>query len=204
MPRSSLFLNVELVVLASLLFYGCSVSSHGDINTFAVERVLDSSRNVVVAPLTVPPDLKIPDDVLAACDSVIHSKILGVGFSAIPSTQYADAWDRIVVVMDGLYDTTTGEWDQDRYEIAREQLVRDLSDRNDFRLIVRPEIWFVDAPFSGGTARWDGTSQGMVGFGTRLLDFFVQIFNASESSFPEGTVPAISLGIIIENLDGDE
>jgi hypothetical protein len=160
---------------------------------------------VVVAPVVLPEGLENREAEAAWFDSVIADRLTGGGYNVVPVGRYAEIWDQIVVQMGGLFDGSTGELDQDKFDIARERLFIDLTDLFDADAVLYPEIWAVEAPFSEGIASWDGTSEAMVGFGLRFLDALSAILsNDNNSGLPQGTVTALSLVVIAEDMSGRE
>lgn len=106
--------------------------------------------------------------------------------------------------MDGLYEPETEEFDELKLEVAREQLRRDLMEIYQSDFVLYPEIWIVDAAHNGGVASWDGASQSVVGFGTRVLNVIKAFLNQDGGFLQPGWVNALSLGITVENMDGVE
>lgn len=137
-------------------------------------------------------------------DSLIAAVLTDAGYSLVSVDDYVVAWGHILDQMGGLADPITGERDETKFELARERLYLDLSEMYHTDAVLYPEIWTVDAPFSEGVATWDGTSQAMVEFGVRVLDFIGAILSASESQLPRGTVRALSLMVFIEDMNGEE
>ncbi len=91
-----------------------------------------------------------------------------------------------------------------KLEVANEQLRLDLVELHHPDYLVHPEIWVVEALHSAGVAKWDGVSQPIVGIGKRIFNFFDAIMNQYEGFLTDGAVDALSLGIVVEDLDGVE
>jgi hypothetical protein len=104
--------------------------------------------------------------------------------------------------MGGVYDSLTGEIDELRIEVAREQLRLDLVDLYQADYLLYPEIWLVEAWSSAGVAKWDGVSQAVVGIGTRIINWLDAILNQYEGFLQPGVVDALSLGIVVESMEG--
>lgn len=160
---------------------------------------------MVMAPVVLPEGLEDREPEAVWIDSVIAGRLTAGGYDVVPAEQYAEIWDQIVLQMGGLVDSSTGELDEDRFELARERLFMDLTDFFDADAVLYPEIWVVEAPYSDGVACWDGTSENMVGFGLRFLDALSAILSNDQSGgLPQGTVGALSLVLIAEDMNGTE
>jgi hypothetical protein len=144
------------------------------------------------------------DSTIEGLTLLLTQELDSAGYRVISDVVYTEEWNRIVDHMGGLYDPATGQRDDERLELARERLYQDLSELHQAYAVLYPEIWIVDAPFSDGVAQWDGTSEALVSFGTRVLDFLGAIFNSGDSQLPYGTVPALSLMIFVEDMSGAE
>ncbi len=162
-------------------------------------------ETVVMAPVVLPEGLEDREPEAVWIDSVIAQRLTATGYDVVPAEQYAAIWDQIVLQMGGLVDSSTGELDEDRFELARERLFMDLTDLFDADAVLYPEIWLVEAPFADGVASWDGTSENMVGFGLRFLDALGAVLsNDDRGGLPQGTVSALSLVLIAEDMSGRE
>jgi hypothetical protein len=137
-------------------------------------------------------------------DSLIAAVLADAGYSLVAVDEYIAVWGRILDQMGGLSDPITGERDEMKFDLARERLYLDLSEMYQADAVLYPEIWTIDAPFGEGVATWDGTSQSMVDFGVRVLDFIGAILSSSESKLPRGTVRALSLVVFLEDMNGVE
>jgi hypothetical protein len=151
-----------------------------------------------------PEGVDVPESSLSEIDSLIEEALTGAGYHCIPGTEHAAAWDRIVAQMGGLHDSTTGDFDKLRLEVAKEQLRLDLVDLHHPDYMLFPEIWVVEAVSSGGVARWDGASQAIVWFGIRLLNAIDAVLYQYEGFLQPEVVEALSLGVIVENMEGTE
>jgi hypothetical protein len=193
-----------ILLLCAQLASGCANRSDSVSFSIPREEFLRTARTIVLAPVSGPPGIEVAESLLTQIDSMIEETLLGAGYFCVPRGAYDEAWDRIVVQMGGLYDSVTGEFDEMRFEVAHEQLRRDLFDMHHPDYLLYPEVWVVQASHSGGVAEWDGTSQPVVGFGWRVLDVIGALLNQTEGFLEPGVVDAISLGVVVENMDGVE
>jgi hypothetical protein len=159
---------------------------------------------IALAPVLGPSGIEVAESSLVQIDALIEGSLLGAGYRCVPRHEYAAIWDRIVGEMGGVFDLETGELDELKLEVARDQLRRDLSDMYHPDYLLHPEVWIVEAEHSAGVASWDGASQAVVGLGTRVLNVIDAILNQYDGFLEPGVVNALSLGIVVENMDGIE
>ncbi len=168
------------------------------------EGFFQQTEIVALTPVLIPEGLQVQATAAGEFDSLIATVLADAGYSLVSVEDYVAVWGRILDQMGGLSDPITGERDETKFELARERLYLDLSEMYHADVVLYPEIWTVDAPFAEGVATWDGTSQSMVEFGVRVLDFIGAILSSSESQLPRGTVRALSLMVFMEDMNGVE
>jgi hypothetical protein len=192
------------IAVMSLLLAGCA--GKVERGAFAVEPDLltRSINTLVLTPVSLPSELDPYADHMEEFDSLIANLLTRTDFVLIPAREYSALWEGVMERAGWLFDPVTGERDDERFAAARDTLFSLLTDLYHPDALLYPEIWIVGAPFSEGTARWDGTSQGLIGFGTRLIDALGAALSGSDSNLPEGTVDALSLVVFIESMEGDE
>ncbi|NIM49877.1 MAG: hypothetical protein GTN62_02905 [Gemmatimonadales bacterium] len=196
--------RLPAVALLALVGTGCSAASRYDPFLIPAEELYQSVEIIVVTPVHVAAEVELHEDALASVDSLVDAALRSAEFSVIPARQYAEIWDRIVLELGGLFDPHTGERDELKFQDAREQLVGELEERFDPGALLYLEIVEVDAPFADGVARWDGTVQAVTPFGLRVLDAVGAALIDTQGFLPEGTVRALSLELIIEDMSGAE
>lgn len=161
-------------------------------------------RTIVLTPTSLPEELAAFTPAMEEIDSLIEASLGDAGFELIPASEYARIWEDIMERVGGVVDSVTGERVEERFESARQQLFAQLGELYGPDALLYPEIWIVDAPFAEGTAQWDGTSQALIGLGTRLIHALGASFSGSESNLPTGAVEALSLVVFVEDMGGDE
>ncbi len=166
-------------------------------------------HTLVVAPVTAPEDLEISEDALVVMDSLIREEIDTIGFVTAGAEAYSETWVPILERFGGFYDPITGGRNEARHREAQMQLYDELAATFGADAVLYPELWLVDAPFEGGVARWDGTSEDVRVLAGQVLDWVSTIaaalasLNADQEN-PAGSVSALSLGIVIESIEGAE
>jgi hypothetical protein len=190
--------------LLLLLLTGCMSRSPHDPFSISRATIQNSARMIALAPVADPSGIQVAESLLVQIDALIEEMLLGAGYHCVPRQEYVATWDHIVAQMGGLYESETEEIDELKLEVAREQLRRDLMEIHQSDFVLYPEIWIVDAAHSGGVANWDGASQSLVGFGTRVLNVIEAYLSQDGGFLQPGLVNALSLGITVENMDGVE
>jgi hypothetical protein len=192
------------VLLFLQLLTGCTNRTSYDPFLISQDEFRNTARTIALAPVIGPPGIEVAESLLVQIDMLIEGMLLGSGYQCIPKHEYVGTWDHILTQMGGLYDEATGDLDELKVEVAREQLRRDLLEVYQADFVLHAEIWIVDAAYSGGVAKWDGTSQSIVGFGTRLLNLIDVILGEYEGFLQPGMINALSLGVVVENMEGVE
>lgn len=183
---------------------GCMSRSSYDPFSISRETFYTNARTIALAPVADPSGIQVPESLLVQIDTLIEGMLLGAGYHCIPRQEYVATWEHIVAQMDGLYESETEDLDELKLEVARERLRRDLLEIYNSDFVLYPEIWIVDAAHSGGVANWDGTSQSVSGFGSRVLNVITAYVFQDGGFLQPGWVTALSLGVTVENMDGVE
>ena len=199
--RLSVFVSALLLVQG---VYGCASGTGSALFSLPSEEMARTIRTIAVAPVSPPAEVEVAESSLVNIEAMIEEMLVAAGYHCVSASEYGATWDRILAQMGGLYDSETGELDELRFEVAGEQLRRDLLEVHRSDHVLYPEIWIVDAEYSNGVAKWDGTSEPLVGFGTRLLNVIDAILNQYDGFLSDGVTNALSLGIIVEDMDGVE
>lgn len=164
-------------------------------------------HTLVLVRVVPPPEMTVAEARLSHLDSMIAQAVEDAGFAVVESEISSDIWQRVIAESGPLYDPYSGERDESEFAAARSRFVARLVERFDADAVLYPQLWIVDAPFSDGVARWDGTTQPMLTTGGKVLSWVGAIAAALASQEPEplpvGRVRALSLEILIEDLHGD-
>jgi erythromycin esterase len=181
--------RIAWVALAASVFGGaCVVGPPPPVaQPFVVPKAefYDSVETIVATPVLMPEGVEASDSVLTWFDDLIERTLREAGFTVVPAETYMEMWNRINQEAGGFFDPLTGERDEPRYQAAVDQLFDELKERFSPDAILYPEMWIVEAPTSGGYARWDGTTQRV---GTQM----------------ESAVLALSLAIVVQDMDAAE
>ncbi len=197
-------LHTTVCLTLALVVAACAGKSASYPFSIPPEGFLQQTEIVALTPVVIPEGLLLQATTAAEFDSLIATVLVDAGYSLVSVEDYVTLWGRILDQMGGVADPITGERDEAKFELARERLYMDLLEMYHADVVLYPELWTVDAPFAEGVASWDGTSQSMVEFGVRVLDFIGAFLSSSESQLPRGTVRALSLMVFMEEMNGVE
>ena len=190
------------LLLFMLPLAGCMSRSSYDPFANSRETFQNTALTIAIAPVVNPSGIPVAESLLVQIDNLIEGTLLGSGYRFIPRDEYAAIWDNIVAQMGGLHRAETEDIDELKFELASEQLRRDLFEVFHSDYILYPEIWIVEAGHFRGVAEWDGASQSVVGFGTRVLNVIDGWLNQNDGFLHSGMVNALSLGVTVEDMDG--
>ncbi len=148
------------------------------------EQVRDSLHILVLAPVSIQTDVKIPDRVLVYLDSLIEVRLSSAGYRTVTASVYDELWTRLMEEAGGFFDPYTGERDDELFDATVEKLRVELRNRFEPDALVFPEIWEVEAEVFYGNVRWDGVEEPVRGL--------------SYDARP------LSLIVVVESMDGKE
>ncbi len=180
--------GIAWVTLCTIgLGWGCTPPGLPEVDPFLVPpaEFFGSVATIVATPVILPEGIDAPDSVLTWFENLIEETLEDAGFTVVPKRAYVDIWTRITDAAGGFFDPFTGELDEQRYQVGLDELFAELNERYSPDAILYPELWIVEAPTSGGYARWDGA---------------VQPVGTSATS----AVLALSLAIIVQDMDAVE
>lgn len=186
----------------------CATSPVAREAALAAERIpLD--RSVVVVPTRAPEWLEVPEDTLAALDSLIVSRLRSIAQPLIEPEVYTAAWDSILRGYEVLRYASAGPIPPDRIQRARERLIESLKKDHRAAVLIYPELVQSYAEWEGSKANWDGVSQNIDGKsdGWGLFGSFLAILlgeEPEEEPKETGMVSALSLVIYVQNLEGED
>jgi hypothetical protein len=147
----------------------------------------DSVRTIVVTSTSVVGATGVPDSILTQFETTIEEELQQAGLSVVPAKEFAVVWQGIADEAGGFFDPYTGERDEEKFRSAAERLRNELIERFQPDALLYPEIWEVEAPFSGGMATWGGVTQRVTG-----------------AAGYSGDVLAATLFVAIQDIDGNE
>ena len=184
-------------VLAVLAFALLGCAGHQAFDPWLVPRdsFLAGTDTIALSPLGLPDALEQPDPVQATFDSLITDALRAAGFVVVPSDIASDIWNHGADSIGGYYDPMTGDPDTSKLNPLRRYFKRRLRQEHGADAVLFPEVVVVDAPYSGGSAAWDGASQSVAGF------FRVLLSAIDGTDLPAGTADGLSLDVQIEGTD---
>ena len=187
--------RVRVMAVLAFALLGCA--GHQAFDPWLVPRdsFLAGTDTIALSPLGFPDALEQPEPVRATFDSLLPEALRAAGFAVVPSDIASDIWNHGADSIGGYYDPMTGEPDTSKLNPLRRYFKRRLRQEHGADAVLFPEIVVVDAPYSGGSAAWDGASQSVAGFFRQLLSLI------DGTDLPAGTADGLSLDVQIEGTD---
>jgi len=155
----------------------------GQVKTVALRQVSGISK-----------DYPRSDSVKAAFESLLTAELEQAGFKVLPPNIYEHIWQESVDSLGGLFDPKTGAQDTVMSRQVRMRSLEQLKARHQADALLHPSLVTMVASFSSGTAHWDGASQ-------KLWKGAQGLFGVLDKR--SGTVPALSLLVVIEDTAGN-
>lgn len=195
MKRDSLLIAL---LITALIVISCASSR--PYNPFKInkDQFYGKVEKIACYPVAIITKIELTNEkiIKAKFDSLIVKKLITAGFLVVPSNEVAEIQETVKEQVGDLFDPKTGKPDSAKWESMREQIRQELKTKFNADVTLYPHIRTVKAGFSGGKARWFGTSEslGPKGFLKSLL---------SQSGRYSGGVPALALFVQIDDLNGD-
>ena len=197
------------LVACAAVSTACGSKATHDPFSVEPEQLVGRLQNLALPRVAHPENLPVTDTILSRFQSGVATTLDGAGFTVIGQDDVAGIWEPILDDIGGYYDPRTGGIIEEKRKAANQRLRRQLRVRYGVDAIVYAELIIVDAPYSDGVARWDGTSQSVAGFWDKLFETVGAVADAlvqepHVSSLPVGTAPAVTLQVVVEDLEGRE
>jgi hypothetical protein len=196
-------------LVAIVLFAGCfSLTTQEErYDPFVVSRdtVLRTITAIVVTPIVPPEGVFVSEEAARLVTAAVEGQLRIGGFSVVPAEEYSRIWDGIIRQVGGFFDPLTGERDEQKFENARQELLRELQGRFHTQVMLYADLEIVDAYVDGGVAEWDGAEHDIRGQQTAIAAAYQDTFERDEiGGIRDGVVSAVSLVVVIDGQDGRE
>ncbi len=196
------------LLAATFLSVGCFTTvREPPYNPFLVpaDTVRSVVHTVIVTPTVPPGGVLVSAMAASRIDSVIEARLRQGGYSVVPAAEYSRIWDGVLRQMGGFFDPITGQRDEEKFETARKELLRELRGRFDTQVLLYTELQVVDASVDNGVASWDGVTHKIDGADRLIRTEFSDTFERDEfGGSADGVVSAITLMVAIDGPDGKE
>jgi hypothetical protein len=187
---------IHIILFSCLLTFstGCAVTPY---DPFIKSRseIYERVDTLAMMPLQGP-DFDRKEEVSARYEALITERLETAGFKVIPSSEFSSIQDPMIEQMGGMFDSITGEADEEKLEAVRLHTMNELIAKFDIDAYVAPKIVLVGANWMGNAAGWDGvtdTTTGKTGF-----------WAAFKTSNVGGTIPAMSLVVGLRDKTNSE
>jgi hypothetical protein len=151
--------------------------------SLAVPGSVAAQSKVALHPLLLPSGYNLPATVPALFDSLLTAELGRRSHAVVPSAESGRIWKQLVDSVQGFYDPITGDTVRAEFEAVRNGTMRHLATAFGATLRLRPSLEVAVVDWDGGKTEWDGTSERV-------------------SHAGKGTVPALSLVIVVEDSTG--
>ena len=169
------------------------------------DTVLRTVTTIVVTPIVPPGDVFVSEQAEQLITGVLEAQLRDGGFSVVPASEYSRIWDGIIRQMGGFFDPLTGERDEQKFELARTELLRELQGRFHTRVLLYAELQIVDAYVDGGVAGWDGAEHDIRGDRVLIAEAYQDTFEQDEfGGGVDGVVSAVTLMVALDGPAGRE
>ena len=184
-----------LAAMSAMILAGCAGKAYDPFRVPAAE-FRQRVKTIAVARVVVPPNVGESGG-SAKFHPTLETRLRAAGFTVVPPEQVREVWDAKASELGGLFDQNTGNLDQAKANALMSHVREQMKQRFNADALVLPYVRTVPAsfgalPFAGITAKWDGASESIV---TSTIDNVL-------TPQVNGTVPAISLVVRIEDLTG--
>jgi hypothetical protein len=162
----------------------------------AASAPLEPGTKLCLYPVGVPLDEKAGEGRRAAIERQLVAALKAASFEVADPPAVRALRKRIFEEESRLFDPATGERDRVAYERALAKLALALREELGCDAQLAANVAIVRAPFAGGTAAWDGTSQQVASTGRVIL-------SALGGVVESGWVNAFSLWLRVAELNDD-
>jgi hypothetical protein len=160
-------------------------SVHAHVHTIALRRTF--------SPLPLGPEV---EPRMLVFDSLLEATLQQHGYQLVSVRVTDSLWQRTMDSVGPMYDAQTGERDSTKWRAAVTSFRSALREGYTADAILYPSVRSASAEFSGQTAKWDGTKQSAVSFGSTVVD---ALLGQSYS----GHLSALSLRVGLLAPDGE-
>ena len=156
-------------------------------------------KSVGVLPMRVPSLIPNGESVARRFEATIEERLRAAGFQVVGAQAMRDIHARLGAELGGIYDPMTGATTRQKTD-EREQLARaKYLESHPVAGFVRLAVAERSANSYSMTAEWDGVKENVTGQSTMKT-----FLNMSAGQLGHGVVPALSLVLVLEDLEGRE
>ena len=195
MKRQIILLVIVVIVLMAV---GCATTPPYKPFKIDQNKFYANTKTIALAPCWIRPDLEVSGQVIEKFELLIGDKLSEAGFSVVSSKHYRDIWKRMIEQMGGYFDPKTGKRDESKFKAVREHCYRELGRKFNSDAVLISRIMIIEAPFYQGfnnlVAQWGGAEE--------PFDIRHGAIRFLDTTIKSGTIPALSLGVIIYDIHG--
>ena len=187
-----------LIMIAVAALFATAVEAKKKYEPFKIPRdqFVGQVKTVALRHLAgMPEDYARSDSTKAVFESLLTAELQQAGFKVLPSSIFDQVRQESLDSLGGIFDPKTGAEDTTRAHQVHMRTLEQLGARYQADALLNPRLLAVTAPFSSGSAHWDGASQ-------KLWKGTQGVFGILDKR--TGSVPALSLLVVITDTKGDQ
>jgi hypothetical protein len=186
-----------LIMIAVAALFATAADAKKKYEPFKIPRdqFVGQVKTVALRHLAgMPEDYARSDSTKAVFESLLTAELQQAGFKVVPSSIFDQVRQESLDSLGGIFDPKTGAEDTTKAHQVHLRSLEQLKARYQADALLNPRLLAVTAPFSSGSAHWDGASQ-------KLWKGTQGIFGILDKRM--GSVPAISLLVVITDMEGN-
>jgi len=186
---------IHIIIFACLITFstGCAVTPY---DPFIKSRseIINTVDVLCMVPIKLM-DFDRKDEVAARYEALITEQLETAGYKVIPASEFSSIRDPMIEQLGGVFDSITGEADEEKLEAVRLHTMNELIAKFDIDAYVSPRVVVTKASWSHNSAIWDGVTDETTGKGG-----FWAFMAAPDAT---GTIPALSLILPLTGTSGE-
>jgi hypothetical protein len=182
-------------IISQLFFAGCTPTATYNPFKITKEEFRSKVKTVGLIPVYIQVPVGDPNKAKAEFEAGITEKLKACGLAVIPSSEYQNIYNQFKDALGPMFDPCTGRVIEEKRKTLKDHSMREYLTKHNVDALVYPGIVVVKAEWNYNLAKWDGAeepSTGKEGFWANM---------AAPQAY--GTVPALSLRILISNTNDD-
>lgn len=178
------------------LLNGCTTTAPYNPFKTSREEINKRVKTIGVKPIHIGIEVESLEEKQKEFEDEIVRRLKRKGYKVIEPDAYKAIKEPLKASMGGMYDPETGELLEEKYEALNEHVKREYLSKYDVDAILISAIVVVKASWNRNIASWHSVTQSSTG-----REGFWANFNAPQAY---GTVPALSLLVVLEDTNGED
>ena len=189
-------MRYALLILMTFILGGCATTKPHEPFKVDREEVAEEVKSIGLMPCVIPRDIEGREEKRKEFEGYLFEKLKAAGFHVIPSSKYQEIRDPMKAAMGGLYDAQTGELLKEKNKALQQHAKREYLNQYDVDALLSCAVIVVKASWNHNNASWHGVTEASTG----KKGFWAAL--AAPNAY--GTIPALSLAVLLEDEKGDD